>query len=44
MLNTHTLMSPVLLIMGTTNAFAHEINWPRGMSRQVAVGTCVKGP
>lgn len=28
----------------TADAFAHDIPWPRGASRQMGFGSCAKGP
>lgn len=44
MLKIQMLVPLVMLIATATNAFAHEIPWPRGMSRQMGVGPCAKGP
>lgn len=44
MLKIKMLLPLILLATPITSAFAHEIPWPRGMSRQVGFGTCAKGP
>ena len=38
------IMAALICLTGVSEAMAHDIPWPRGMSRQIAVGSCAKGP
>lgn len=34
----------IAVLISAGDALAHEIPWPRGMSRQIGFGSCAKGP
>jgi hypothetical protein len=38
------ILSTVLVLAFASESWAHEIPWPRGMSRQIVGGSCANGP